>query len=365
MTDNNNNNQDPEKTEVNNFNPFFDDEQEENNEPTQNNNQIDNKTDEIDETNIVEDNTHKTKFRPDKTTKIFITIAIILILLIGAGVAVLINRGNNNNTNVAESSIVKTTTSSPPTSTTKPTKTSAPKTTSTTPTPKTTQPKTTTVQKPVETNVKPAPQKPVEPENIGGTCKTIGWVGDSTSIFLIEEGKGEVSPGGYLSDTPLAKELFNKGIQKIFYDISGGRSAVEKLPGQLNAVEAMNGLPEADCYVAAIGTNDGANISVGYGPDVEAGSYIMDQRYAQLKTAAHGKPLFAMTVKMLDSNVSGYTPAASELVNKSIFRNFNNNLIIDWAPFATTDTFAGDGIHYTYEGSEKRAAVAAYKISKY
>lgn len=358
MKDNNNNNQDPEKTEENKFNPFFDDEQKE---PTQNNNKPDN----TNETKEQKEDT-RTKFRPDKTTKIFITIAIILILLIGAGVAVLINRGNNNNTNPAENSTIKTTTSNPPTSTTStttPTKTSTTKTTSTTP--KTTIKKTTTVQKPVETNVKPAPQKPVEPENIGGTCKTIGWVGDSTSIFLIEEGKGEVSPGEYLSDTPLAKELFNKGIQKIFYDISGGRSAVEKLPGQLNAVEAMNGLPEADCYVAAIGTNDGANISVGYGTDIEAGSYIMDQRYAQLKTAAHGKPLFAMTVKMLDSNVSGYTPAASELVNKSIFRNFNNNLIIDWATFATTDTFAGDGIHYTYEGSEKRAAVAAYKISKY
>lgn len=180
-------------------------------------------------------------------------------------------------------------------------------------------------------------------------CKTLGWVGDSLSVPLLAEGRGTIQRGAVGQDTPLAKDLLPQGVSTIYYDVAGGRSAVETVNGTPNAVDALASLPAADCYFAAIGTNDAANIAVGSAVDAQ-------ERVKRLVAAASGKPLFMMTVAIgPNATQNGYTPAAAKTMNDAITAGLPAGSVLDWAARSQSGLLAADGIHDSAEGTSSRA----------
>lgn len=189
-------------------------------------------------------------------------------------------------------------------------------------------------------------------------CQEVNWVGDSTSILSIDEGSGTVTPDdAELSGKPLPKALFATGVQRINYDISGGRSAHERVNGNPNAVEALSALsaanPEADCSVYSGGTNDSANVEVGSSVGVK-------DRLDALREAA-GKSRLFVTTAAIDpqAQVSGYTPAAPAPWNHYLATEWEPELVINHAGHLLPGYFEQDGIHYTALGTEARADLAA------
>ena len=200
------------------------------------------------------------------------------------------------------------------------------------------------------------PQSPGSiPSSVHSLCTNINWVGDSTSIDLITEGAGVVKPGDQLADAVLPKALFASGVKEIHYDISGGRSVVEKVNGNPNAAEALTSLvssnPSADCNVYAGGTNDAADIAVGSGTNAMS-------RLATLAQISGKTPLLVTTVAIGETaTATGYTPAAADVWNGALFVGLDRANIIDWFAHVGPSDFQEDGIHYTEVGAQNRAAL--------
>ncbi|MCK0441195.1 N-acetylmuramoyl-L-alanine amidase [Gordonia alkaliphila] len=193
---------------------------------------------------------------------------------------------------------------------------------------------------------------PAASANPATQCATLGWVGDSLSVPLLAEGRGTIQSGSVGQDTPLAKDLLPQGVNTIYYDVAGARSAVETVNGTPNAVDALASLPAADCYFAAVGTNDAANIAVG--SEVDAA-----ERVKRLRGAASGKPLFMMTVAIGENaTANGYTPAAAQAMNDAITAGLPTGHVLDWAARSTTELRAADGIHDSAAGISSRARAA-------
>lgn len=192
-------------------------------------------------------------------------------------------------------------------------------------------------------------------------CRNVNWVGDSTSIAMIEEGSGTVTPGNNdLASKPLSKALFATGVESISYDISGGRSAIEKINNKPSAVEALEALmksnPKADCNVAAIGTNDAANIEVG-------SNYGAAERLTRLLKVSGKTPLLVTTAAISDSaTASGYTSATTKAWN-DVIRRLPASNVIDWAEHVKDDYFYPDGIHFNEDGTFARSELAARVMS--
>ena len=188
-------------------------------------------------------------------------------------------------------------------------------------------------------------------------CRNVNWVGDSTSIAMIEEGSGTVTPGNNdLATKPLSKALFATGVESITYDISGGRSAIEKINNKPSAVEALEALmksnPKADCNVAAIGTNDAANIEVG-------SNYGAAERLTRLLKVSGKTPLLVTTAAISDSaTASGYTSATTKEWN-DVIRRLPASNVIDWAEHVKDEYFYPDGIHFNEDGTFARSELAA------
>lgn len=84
-------------------------------------------------------------------------------------------------------------------------------------------------------------------------------VGDSTSVGI--DGDAVSAAGDRL--TPQYQSV---GVTKVVLDALGGRSIVEKVNGEPNAVDAITEkLAEGNrgCWVISMGVNDAANIAVG------------------------------------------------------------------------------------------------------
>ena len=85
-------------------------------------------------------------------------------------------------------------------------------------------------------------------------------IGDSTS-------EGLVSPD-YLPHRAqrITARYAAVGVERTWLDISGARSVVETLPGQVNGYDAARALVKdgfRGCWVIALGTDDTADVAVG------------------------------------------------------------------------------------------------------
>ncbi|MFT4087726.1 MAG: acyltransferase family protein [Gordonia sp. (in: high G+C Gram-positive bacteria)] len=193
------------------------------------------------------------------------------------------------------------------------------------------------------------PVGPTLPEDLRRTkCQTVIHVGDSTSIGM---NSPDMQPNPALR---LVGQYKRVGATTFHDDVVGGRSSLERVDDQPNAVESI----QADlargwrgCWVMAMGINDTANVQVG-------GQGPLDWRIDRLLKPLGDQPVLWPTVVTNDLNQNpAYDNRAMQRFNRALLRackRYPNLRIYDWASDVDQDWFA-DGVHYTEAGYIQRA----------
>ncbi|MCU1365962.1 MAG: hypothetical protein JWN39_1601 [Ilumatobacteraceae bacterium] len=201
------------------------------------------------------------------------------------------------------------------------------------------------------TSVRVLDTRPPAPSVPTTSCASVVHIGDSTSV-------GMISPT-YITDPSLRidGQYRRVGVADPIMEISGARSIVETLPGQINAYDTALALKRAGyhgCWVFALGTTDTANIAAGSGPgravridkmmDLVAGDPVM---WVNLRSLVADGPWSAANAQLWDNALVQEAP------------KYANMHIYDWASAVHTSWFAGDRLHFTVEGYTYRAALIA------
>ena len=183
-------------------------------------------------------------------------------------------------------------------------------------------------------------------------CERVGWVGDSLSVG--SWGEGIIKHGDRMMEA-VPEVMARAGVRFLITDSSGGRSIHERVGiRQPNGIEAINALPEVDCLIAALGTNDAANVVVG--SQMSAG-----ERISAVNDAAGDIPVFWFPVVIDPSaTATGYRPEGAATFNSAL--TAANANIIDWDPAPGDFT---DGIHLTPAAYEDRITAAAAALAAY
>lgn len=188
------------------------------------------------------------------------------------------------------------------------------------------------------------------------SCRAVAHIGDSTSEGLVSS--------DYLPNPAqrIPAQYRDVGVHTVDTNISGARSVVEVLPGQVNGYDAALDLARAGfsgCWVLALGTDDTA--------DVAAGSLVsLRTRIARMMSAARGEPV--MWVSVISLVRSGpYAEANMMRWNRALQRacaRYPDMRIFDWASLARRRWFISDGIHYTSAGYAARARLIAQALAR-
>lgn len=139
--------------------------------------------------------------------------------------------------------------------------------------------------------------------------------------------------------------------------IEGGTSIVETLPGTENAYQMAQTLVQQGykgCWVLALGTNDAADVFVGSNVDLA-------KRVKDMMSLIGDQPVLWVNVKTLVSS-GPYAEANMQRWNQALLqvcRSYPNMAVFNWAGMVQPSWFISDGIHYTSNGSAKRAAAIA------
>jgi hypothetical protein len=152
------------------------------------------------------------------------------------------------------------------------------------------------------------------------------------------------------------------GVHSVVTDISGARSVVEVLPGQINGYDAARNITRngfTGCWVLALGTNDTA--------DVAAGSNVgLTTRIDRMMKAANGEPVLWVNVKSLlssgpyaESNMLRWDRALI-----SACARYPNMRVYDWAAQVRTKWYISDGIHFSSIGYKHRAKMIADALAR-
>lgn len=193
----------------------------------------------------------------------------------------------------------------------------------------------------------PAPQAPA-----AGPCHNVGYVGDSTSVGMTDP--SIIADPNQRLDKQLAAIA---GVTHTSIDSAIGRAVVEQVgdasPG-LDALTAMSKqTPAPDCYIVALGTNDA--VMEASGSSVKAAD-----RISRVMAIAAGRPVLWPTVKTTTAAAATNQYASPEAMQafdtalQAAKAQYPNLTVFDWAAEASDDLFAGDGIHYTAAGTERR-----------
>jgi peptidoglycan/LPS O-acetylase OafA/YrhL len=204
-----------------------------------------------------------------------------------------------------------------------------------------------------------APAAPAPPASGGPlrtSCRAVAHIGDSTS-------DGLVSPD-YLPNPAdrITARYEDVGVRTVRIDISGGRSVVEVLPGQVNGYDAAQDMTRQGfrgCWVIALGTDDTA--------DVAAGSEVgLATRIARMMSAARGEPVLWVNIRTLVSGGPYAEPnmARFDRALLAACARYPNLRIFDWAAVARRKWFISDGIHYTSAGYAARAQQIADALAR-
>ena len=235
-----------------------------------------------------------------------------------------------------------TATAQSPPSTTVVSTTAAATTTTTTTTTRTLPP--TTTEPP--STVPPAPHT---------SCTSVVHIGDSTSVGMMSS--------AFVEDPALRLDAQYAAVGATDFrnEISGARSIVERLTGQLNADEVAQQLRASGyhgCWVLALGTTDAANIAVG--SRVSAA-----QRIDRMMAVIGDDPVLWVDVKTLVADGAWSNPhmAAWNLELVAATTRYPNLQIYDWAAVVQDAWFQDDGIHYTSAGNVERARLIAEALA--
>jgi hypothetical protein len=184
----------------------------------------------------------------------------------------------------------------------------------------------------------------------------VAHIGDSTSDGLVSK--------AYL---PKASERITArykdvGVRSVVTDISGARSVVEVLPGQVNGYDAARAITRKGfrgCWVIALGTNDTA--------DVAAGSNNgLAMRIALMMKAAQGQPVMWVNVRSLLSS-GPYAESNMLRWDKALLTacaRYPNMRVYNWAAEVHRSWYINDGIHFTSIGYEHRAQMIADALAR-
>ncbi len=187
------------------------------------------------------------------------------------------------------------------------------------------------------------------------SCRAVAHLGDSTSEGLVSS--------DYLPDPAkrIPQRYEDVGVQTVRTDISGARSVVEVLPGQVNGYDAARAMVAAGfkgCWVIALGTNDTADVAVG-------SQVGLMTRIGRMMSVANGEPVMWVNLKSL--LVSGpYAESNMLRWDNTLLRacaRYPNMRIFDWASVVKNKWFIADGIHFTSPGYAARARLIANALA--
>ncbi len=191
-------------------------------------------------------------------------------------------------------------------------------------------------------------------ETIKTSCTSLAYIGDSVSLGMMSP---ETLPD---ASTRLDSRLAALGVADLRSEISGGRSIVETLPGQENAVTVAMRLRDTGfvgCWVIAIGTNDAANIAAG-------GAKHAEERIAALMSVIGTDPvLWIDAATVADSgywaspNMVGWNATLSATA-----AHYPNVRIAPWSTFVGSQWFTSDGIHLNTAGAAARVQFVANSL---
>ncbi len=198
--------------------------------------------------------------------------------------------------------------------------------------------------------------KPVAATVLKTSCRSVVHIGDSTSEGMVL--------ASYLprASQRLPAQYHRVGVKRVILEISGARSIVEVLPGQVNGYNVMRGLVSRGyrgCWVIALGTNDTADVAVGSTVGLMA-------RIKEMMNEAHGEPVMWVNVKSL-LNSGPYAEANMREWNRTLLRAcslYPNMRVFNWAAVAQRRWFIFDGIHYTSAGYLARGHMIAQALAE-
>ena len=188
------------------------------------------------------------------------------------------------------------------------------------------------------------------------SCGSVTHIGDSTS-------DGLVSPE-YLPNPAkrIAAQYHDVGVGSVRWDISGARSVVEVLPGQVNgynAAQAIYGSGFRGCWVIALGTNDTADVAVG-------SNVGLMTRIGRMMKAAHGEPVMWVNLRSLLAG-GPYSEANMVTWDNTLLKacaKYPNMRVFNWAALAKAKWYISDGIHFTSAGYAVRARQIALALAR-
>ncbi len=178
------------------------------------------------------------------------------------------------------------------------------------------------------------------------SCDAVAHIGDSTSEGMISS--------EYLPDPAerLAAQYHRVGVSSVRWDISGARSVVEVLPGQVNGYDAAQAIYRSGfrgCWVIALGTNDTADVAVG-------SNVGLMTRIQRMMAAAHGEPVMWVNLRSLLAS-GPYSEANMVTWDNTLLKacaRYPNMRVFNWAALAKTKWYISDGIHFTSAGYAAR-----------
>jgi GDSL-like Lipase/Acylhydrolase family len=187
------------------------------------------------------------------------------------------------------------------------------------------------------------------------SCRSVVHIGDSLSVGLVSD--------AYIPDEEgqIRAQYRRVGVSDVRLEISGARSVVEHLDGQLGGEQVArkvrrNGF--RGCWVVALGTNDAANVAVG------SGSGYSD-RIDKMMAIIGDDPVVWVDVKTLRER-GPYASPNMRRFNQALAKahaRYPELHVYDWSSTVADDWFDRDGIHYTGDGYAYRSVLIASALA--
>jgi len=179
-------------------------------------------------------------------------------------------------------------------------------------------------------------------------------IGDSTSVGI---------DGANISTAAdrLTPQYQSVGVKKVVLDALGGRSIVEKVNGEPNAVDAITAKQaegNRGCWVISMGVNDAANIAVG-------SSVGADERIDRVMAKLTGQQVLWPTVMTGNPSNAAYASKNMVAFNDALKRaaaRYPNLQVYDFAKDAQPGWYS-DGIHYSEAGLVARNKLFAAALA--
>ena len=151
------------------------------------------------------------------------------------------------------------------------------------------------------------------------------------------------------------------GVTDLQVEVSGGRSIVETLAGQENAVTVAQRFRDAGfagCWVIAIGTNDAANIAAGAARQA-------DERIVAVMSVVGDDPVLWIDAASVATTGFWATPniEAWDRVLAADIAAYPSARIAPWSGYVRPEWFESDGIHITAAGAAARAEFVANALA--